>query len=177
MMKISKLMAVAVVASACSILFSPLLASASGMHKKVMVEQAWARASTGKVAGAFMTLKNQTDADDVLLSASSDVAKRVEIHTTKTVDGIMKMTQMTDGVPLAGNGMVMFKPGSYHVMLMGLNRPLNEGDTFTVHLTFKNAGDIETVVTVQKAGAMGAMKHDHEHKMDDKKEKSHKHND
>ena len=174
MIKFSKLAAFAVVVSVCVMAFSPFLTQASGTHGKIMVEDAWARASKGKVAGAFMMIKNYADADDVLLSVASDVAKRVEIHTTKNVDGVMKMMQMVEGVPIAHNGEIMLKPGGYHVMLMGLNQHLNEGDTFSIRLTFKNAGVIDTLVTVKQAGAMGAMKHDH--KMSDDK-KTHKHSD
>ncbi len=177
MIKISRLAAISAVLFACVFSILPQLVTASGMHNKIMVEDAWARASKGKVAGAFMTVKSHSDMDDILISATSDVAKRVEIHTMKTVDGIMKMKHMKDGVVVPAKGALTLKPGSYHVMLMGLNGPLIEGETFNIRLNFKHAGEVDTVVTVNAAGAMGSMKHDHGHTDHDMKKKSHKHSD
>jgi copper(I)-binding protein len=177
MTKFSRLAALGVVLFACVFAITPLMVNASGMHQKVMVEDAWARASKGKVAGAFMTVQSHSDADDVLLSAASDAAKRVEIHRMETVDGIMKMIHMHGGVTVPAKGTLTLKPGSYHVMLMGLKAPLIEGETFNIRLTFKHAGEIDTVVTVNAAGAMESMKNDHGHTDHDMKKKAHKHSD
>ncbi|MCW8860848.1 MAG: copper chaperone PCu(A)C, partial [Rhodospirillales bacterium] len=52
--------------------------------------------------------------------------------------------------------MAALQPGGDHVMFMGLNAPLKEGDTFPLTLVFKNAGEVTINVTVKAAGAMGA---------------------
>ena len=41
------------------------------------------------------------------------------------------------------------KPGSYHVMLIGLKKPLTAGETFPLTLTFEKAGNISVTVPVQ----------------------------
>jgi len=136
-------------------------ADSQGMHKKIMVDDAWARArgATAKIAGAFMTIKNMSAQDDRLLSAKSDISKRVEIHTTKMVDGVMKMMQLKEGIAVKSGAEVMLKPGGYHVMFLGLSGALPEGSSFPVTLSFEKSGDVKVMVSVKKAGAMGGMSH------------------
>ncbi|MEH6474642.1 MAG: copper chaperone PCu(A)C [Sneathiella sp.] len=140
---------------------SSVSADSQGLHKKIMVDDAWARArgATAKIAGAFMTLSNMSGHDDRLVSASSDIAKRVEIHTTKMVEGVMKMTQLKEGIAIKAGEKIMMKPGGYHVMFLGLSAALPEGTTFPVTLSFEKAGDVDVTVSVKKAGAMGSMSH------------------
>ncbi|WP_159104381.1 copper chaperone PCu(A)C [Sneathiella glossodoripedis] len=172
MIKFPRMVAMALVVCASLAAFPVAAVKAAGSHAVISVENAWARASKVKVAGAFMTLNNKSTSDDILLSASSDVAKRVEIHTTKTVDGVMKMIEMEEGVVVPASGSLVLKPGSYHVMLMGLKHPLKEGDTFAIRLKFKHADEVEALVTVMAAGAMEGMKHEHgSHSMQHKKHK------
>jgi copper(I)-binding protein len=40
-------------------------------------------------------------------------------------------------------------PNGYHLMLLGLKKPLKDGDKFPVWLTFKKAGVVEVEVWVQ----------------------------
>jgi hypothetical protein len=102
---------------------------------------------------------------DRLVAAKSPVADRVEIHNSIMKDGIMKMMQMEELVIPAGE-MVMLKPGGFHVMLMGLKKPLTEGTDFPVTLDFAHAGKITVTVHVKEAGAMDMKKHGHQHKHD-----------
>ena len=106
-------------------------------------------------------LKNAAHHDDRLIGANSDVAKKAEIHGHKMNDaGVMKMVHVKDGLEVPGMGRVTLKPGSYHVMLMGLKAPLKEGETFKLELTFEKAGRITVPVKVMGVAAKG-MKMDH----------------
>ncbi len=136
-------------------------------HASVMVKDAWARARTpkAKVGGAFMMVHNMGKEDDRLVSAKSKIAERTEIHTTEMTNGVMKMLQVKEGIEVKAGKMVALKPGSYHVMFLGLKEPVTEGKTFPVTLVFEKAGEVEVMVSVKKAGAMGNMNHgkmDHE---------------
>lgn len=130
------------------------------------VDHPWARASATKQAkagGAFMTIHNMGDADDKLVAASSDVAKRVEIHThTMDANGVMKMGEV-DFVPVPAEGMVQLKPGSYHVMFMGLKEPFVEGETFDLKLNFEKAGETTVSVKIKGVGHGADMKDDMNH--------------
>ncbi len=137
-------------------------------HGKVMAENAWSRARTAsaKVAGAFMTLNNMSKQDDRLIGAKSSISARTELHTTEMKDGVMKMLQVKDGIEVKAGQKVEMKPGSYHVMFMGLKEQLSEGKEFPVTLIFEKAGEVDVTVSVKAAGAMGNMKHDGMKKMD-----------
>jgi periplasmic copper chaperone A len=127
-----------------------------GGASPIAVEGPWARATpAGARTGAvYMTLANKTNASDRLTAASSDVAAKVQIHEMSVVNGIMKMRQLTDGLGIPAGGSVTLKPGGYHVMLIGLKKPLIVGETFPLTLTFQKAGNISVTVQVKAMGAM-----------------------
>ncbi len=119
----------------------------------VEISGAWARATTSsaKVGGAFMTLKAVGGAERVV-SASSPVAEKIELHETINDAGVMKMREVPQLVLTAGQAVVL-KPGSYHIMLIGLKKPLNRGESFPLTVTFEKAAPVTVTVTVQAAGA------------------------
>jgi len=119
----------------------------------VEVSGAWARAttSTAKVGGAFLTLKAVGGADRVV-SASSPVAEKIELHETINDGGVMKMREVPQMVLAPGQAVVL-KPGSYHIMLIGLKKPLNRGESFPLTVAFEKAPPVTVTVTVQAAGA------------------------
>src|SRR5579875_585743 len=133
---------------------TPALAAAG--EPSIEVSAAWARATPGgaKTAAAYMTITNKGTADDRLLAVSTSVAKTASLHKTESDNGIMKMAPVKALAVKAGSTLV-FKPGSYHVMLMGLSAPLKAGETFPMTLVFEKAGKIEATFKVEKAGAMG----------------------
>ncbi len=55
------------------------------------------------------------------------------------------------------------KPGGLHVMFMGLNRPLAEGQTVKVTLEFETAGKVEIDIAVGGLGARSAPAGEHHH--------------
>ncbi|MCW8970600.1 MAG: copper chaperone PCu(A)C [Rhodospirillales bacterium] len=123
----------------------------------IMVKDPWARASAGmaRAGAAFMVLMNKSGAADQLVDAKADISAKVELHTHIMEEGVMKMRQVP-AIDVPANGMAALQPGGDHVMFMGLNAPLKEGDTFPLTLVFKNAGEVTVDVTVKTAGAMGA---------------------
>jgi copper(I)-binding protein len=116
----------------------------------------WARsAMKGGNGAAYMLLKNNTNEDEPLVGVSSDVAEATEIHLSQIkADGTMEMTPQ-ESIPLPARGKVEFKPGSYHVMLIGLKRDLKAGDEISLTLHFKNHEDLTLNVPVRDAENMG----------------------
>ena len=119
----------------------------------VQVSDAWARATTSsaRVGGAFMTLKAVGGADRVV-SVSSPVAETIELHESINDGGVMKMREVPRLVLAPGQATVL-KPGSYHIMLIGLKKPLNRGENFPLTITFEKAAPVTVTVMVQAAGA------------------------
>lgn len=96
----------------------------------------------GPATGAFMVIKNSGAADDKLIKAESDAAKMVQIHLSEIdANGVSSMHEV-EGVDIPAGGSAELKPGSYHVMLIGLTQDLQEGDLVTITLTFQKAGKV-----------------------------------
>ena len=144
-----------------------VLMTTSAFAADITVSKPWARASAGmaNAGAAFMMINNAAASDDTLVAAKADVAKRIELHTHTMVDGVMKMRQVEGGINIPANGSQMLKPGSYHVMLMGLVAPLKEGSSFPLTLSFKSGATVALNVEVMSPKAMGAaMGHGHDDK-------------
>jgi periplasmic copper chaperone A len=136
------------------LLISALLSTAFAVHAQapsVKVDEPWVRATVAaqKATGAFMQLTAAKDAK--VVAASSPVADMVEIHEMKMEDGVMKM-RAVDALPLPAGQAVALKPGSYHVMLMGLKGPIKAGDTVPLTLTVEG-GDKQRATVEIKAQA------------------------
>jgi len=137
-----------------SAVFSALAAAAvaTSASAQMVVHDAYARASNKMAGAAFMEIINEGDADDRLIGARSDVAKRVQLHThTEDANGVMKMTHVEDGFAIPAGATHLLQRGGDHVMFMGLNRELAEGDTIDVILDFEKAGEVAIEVPVDMA--------------------------
>jgi periplasmic copper chaperone A len=93
----------------------------------------------------------------ISFSVTTDIAGHSEIHQMSMADNIMKMRQVTEGLPIPGNGAVAFEPSSYHLMFNDLKRPLKEGEHFPATLVFEKAGKVDVTFEVEALGA-GAPK-------------------
>ncbi len=106
-------------------------------------------------SAAYMMLTNYTDADVALVGVSSDVAAAVEVHLSSVdANGVMQMTKQDSVVIPAGKALEL-KPGSYHVMIIGLTKDLNVGDEVTLTLHFDGYQDITVTAPVKDAADMG----------------------
>lgn len=108
-----------------------------------------------EVGGGFLTIRNDGSADR-LVSASSPLAARVEIHEMAMQDNVMTMRPLPDGLALPAGETVALKPGGFHLMLMGLKQPLAEGETVPLTLTFEKAGSVDAALLVGKINARAA---------------------
>lgn len=105
----------------------------------VTVANAWCRPTPNgaKAGGCYVTLT--AGSDDRLLSVSTVLAESAQIHEMKMENGVMSMGELKDGLPLPAGQKVELKPGSTHVMLMGLRDPLVDGGVASFTLTFEKA--------------------------------------
>ena len=133
--------------------------------ESLTIEAPWARASAGaaKAGAAYLRIVNAGTQDDRLVGASAPVAARVEFHTHRMNDGVMRMRRV-EAVLVPGNRSAELKPGGHHLMLIGLNGPLKQGSTFPLTLTFENAGKITVPVNVRPITARGPGTKHHDHK-------------
>lgn len=125
-----------------------LACSTSRPAEAIRVESPWSRPGlAGENGAVYFTLINRGE-DDALLSAQTDVANTVELHMTMMHEGNMQM-QMEHEIPIP-KGTTEFRPGGYHVMLIGLKRELKVGDSFTLILRFRKAGEMMVTVAVRE---------------------------
>lgn len=108
------------------------------------------------VAGGFVTIANSGATDDRLTGGSAAFASEVQVHEMTMEGDVMKMRHLPDGLAIPAGGNVVLKPGSFHLMFMGLKQPLTEGDTVTVDLTFEKAGTVALPLMVMGSGAKSA---------------------
>ena len=125
-------------------------AETAALPGTVTVADAWCRPTPNgaKVGGCYVTLT--AGSDDRLLSVSTALAESAQIHEMKTEDGVMSMGELKDGLPLPAGQKVELKPGSTHIMLMGLRDPLVDGGIASFTLTFEKAAPIGVHAAVKQ---------------------------
>jgi copper(I)-binding protein len=123
----------------------------------IKIEAPWLRAtpSGAKVAGGYMKLHNTASEPDRLIGGSTAVAGSFELHEMKMKGSVMEMRELPDGLEVAPGKSVELKPGSYHIMLLDLKRPLKEGDKVKGTLHFEKAGKVEVEFAVRGMGSKG----------------------
>jgi hypothetical protein len=123
------------------------------------VQQPWTRAAGQGATGAgFMAISNRGAAADRLLSASSPAARAMEMHTMVRDGEVMRM-RAVEAIPVPAGETVALRPGGLHLMLVGLSRPLREGETVPVTLRFERAGEVRVELSVQPAGTREPAPH------------------
>lgn len=103
-------------------------------------------------AAGYFTLVNGGDAPDSLIEVRADVPA-VGLHRSESVDDVMTMTPV-DRVEVAPGAEVVFAPGGLHVMFMGLEAPMGEGDMVPATLVFERAGPVEVEFSVDARETM-----------------------
>lgn len=144
------------VAALSAVLPTPLAAEAY-QAGAITVSAAWARETVPaqQAGGGFMTVENAGNRPDRLLSATSGVADKVALHIVSMDGGVMRMRPVAGGIAIPARGKIELRPGSFHIMFMGLKAPLRRGESVPVTLRFARAGTITARLAVQPIGAMG----------------------
>ena len=108
------------------------------------------------VSAGYFELSNGGTADR-LLSIESPISPRVEMHTHLNEDGVMKMRKV-EGIELPSGETVVFKPGSYHIMMF--ETALSEAET-DVSLTFNFEMAPSVTIIADVDGRGNQTKDDH----------------
>ncbi len=140
-----------------SLLASPLTYA----QTDVMAHNPYARAmAPGAVTSAvFGNIVNQGDTDRFIVSATSSAAGKIELHDVIMDGDMMKMRQIPE-LKIPAKGKLELKPGSFHIMLFNLPKPLQEGEEIDVQVTFKNGEQYSFSAPVKKVMSGMQMKHE-----------------
>ncbi|MCW9045213.1 MAG: copper chaperone PCu(A)C [Alphaproteobacteria bacterium] len=123
----------------------------------IVVSDPFARATAGpaRVGGAFLKIHNNGNQTEHLVAIVSSISDQASIHQSLEVNGIMKMRPI-DSLEIPPGETVVLKPGSYHVMFMGLKGRLKKGTSFPIRVVFKSGARVNINVPVLGPGAKSA---------------------
>ena len=133
-------------------------------HHRIHLGNAWARRTPPMVqqepgghggsamnpnnSALYVTITNHGHEPDALVSAATPVATSVELHQTIEQGG-KRVMQPRSQFDIPTGGTLELKPGSYHIMLLGLKQALSPGETVPVTLVFQKAGKVAVEVPVK----------------------------
>jgi len=134
-----------------------VLAACGENDANISVTDVWLRATPGSAnaSAGYAHIANSGNGSDRLLSVTTAAAGMAHVHKSAEQDGIMTMS-MVDALEIPAKGAVDLKPGSYHIMLMGVRKPLNVGDNVEMTFTFERAGKIVVPAKVAPLAATQA---------------------
>jgi hypothetical protein len=150
------------VAAMCGLFLAGTAAAHDFKVGEITIDHPWARPAAKGNSAAYLVIQNAGPADR-LVSAATDVAGTVEMHST-TIDaqGVGRMVQV-QAIDVPQGAEAKLAPGGLHIMLIGLKQPLAEGQEFPLTLTFEKAGAVTVEVAVEKTASHGAAGSDGGH--------------
>lgn len=142
------------------------LVAGAAVAADLEIKEPWVRGTVPaqKATGAFMQLSSKGGV--TLVGVASPAAKVVELHEMVMDNNVMRM-RAVPRLDVQPGKPVELKPGSYHVMLIDLNKPLAKGEV--VPITLKVEGkdrkveNVEVKAEVRDLTAAAPMDHKHHH--------------
>lgn len=131
------------------------------------IKHPWSRATPkgATIAGGYLKIINTGTTPDRLVGGSTEVAGKFEIHEMSMDNGVMKMRMLANGIEIKPGQTVEFKPGSYHLMFVGIKEPLEKGKRVKGTLEFEKAGKVDVEYAVEAIGGTpkGEQTGEHDH--------------
>ncbi len=115
-----------------------------------------------KNTAVYFSIENTASTDRQLVDVSTNVASNSELHA-HIMDGEMMRMEKQSSITVPAGETVKFKPGGYHVMVFGLDKPLSVGQQVEVTL---HTQDGQTIVFLAEGVLPGDEKvssHHHHH--------------
>ena len=127
-----------------------LFLSVNAFAKGLSVEHAYIRPMpTGATTSSmYFELSNKGSKKLYIIGVSGEVGT-TEIHTHIKENGVYQMREVSK-IEVPAKAKVEFKPGGYHIMLMGLKRSLKLGDKVKIKLILKDKSTFEIEAIVKE---------------------------
>ncbi len=150
-----------VAALSASFLALPTLAAPEPV---IEFENVWVRALPPfqPNTAAYLTVINRGDIAVAIVGASSNIAAKAELHTTRKIDGMMRMEQL-QGLAVAPGERAHLAPGGTHLMLLGLKYMPAPGDDVRLCLQFATGAEVCTAAEVRSSDSGSGAKDQHHH--------------
>ncbi len=133
-----------------------------------VVEQAYIRATIPGTShsSAYMEIENKGKKVVTLLSASSNVSPRIEIHQHTMLEGMMRMRKL-NSIDINPKERVKLQPSGLHLMVFDVKKPLKAQQHVKLTLNFSNNESVTMQVPVygpiQEQAAQKSVSKMHEH--------------
>jgi periplasmic copper chaperone A len=121
----------------------------------LVIEAPWMRATPPgvTVAGGFVRITNTGRDADRLVGIEAPFADHVQIHQSSRAGEVMQMRPLPEGLEIGPGQTVELKPGSYHLMFLGVKDLVKQGSSVKATLEFAKSGKIEVEFVVVAPGA------------------------
>lgn len=138
--------------------FLALALAATTAQAEIEITDGFVRATPpGAVtSAAFMKIHNSGTEAVELVKADTNVSKVTELHNVKAEQGVMKMFQVPS-MQIPAGATLELKPGSYHIMLIGLHNDITEGDKVSLAVEFSDGSTQQLSLPAMRPTPMGAM--------------------
>lgn len=139
------------------------MALSASAFSQINITGPWVRSTVPgqSVAAAYMDISSPVGV--ALVRGSSPAAKSVEIHEMRMEGSVMKMREVPR-IDVPAGKTVRLRPGSYHVMLIDILKPIQKGDIVPISLVFEQAGKPAQTVTIKAEVRDTMALHQHEMK-------------
>jgi hypothetical protein len=139
--------------------------AAAEQNAALEFENVWVRAMPPfqPNSAGYFTLTNRGEVAVAIVGASSNVSDSVELHTTRKVDGLLRMEKL-EGLVVAPGERVELVSGGKHLMLLGLAFRLVPGDDVELCLQLITEEEVCTDAEVRMtADVPDSKEHQHHH--------------
>jgi copper(I)-binding protein len=120
-------------------------ASTAGRAATLTVTDPWVKTADKGMSAAFGSLVNPTGADVTVVSVTTPVSPKAELHEvagTGGTGGMAKMRPVKGGFVVPAGGRLELKPGGFHIMLMDVKTPIRPGDQVAFTLTLEDGATV-----------------------------------
>jgi len=107
----------------------------------IVSEGSYNKTISSRPAAGYFIMQNLTGEKINLISAASEFADRVELHTHKIKDGVMSMIKL-NSMEVEADASLEFKSGGNHLMIFGLNDSSLSDQGLPVQLKFSSGKTI-----------------------------------
>ena len=117
-------------------------APAAGRAAALTVTDPWVKTADKGMSAAFGSLVNPTGADVTVVSVTTPVSPKAELHEVAGTGGMTKMRPVKGGFVVPAGGRLELRPGGFHIMLMDVKTPIRPGDRVAFTLTLKDGATV-----------------------------------
>jgi len=109
------------------------------------VTDPWVKTAESGMSAAFAVIENSSDEDVTIVAATSDAYPMLELH--EVVDGAMQ--ELGAGMVVPADGELALEPGGFHIMVMGVDEPIEAGDEVAFTLELEDGSTVDFTATAK----------------------------